>query len=91
MIDPDARALLALIEERGVPAVHTQSPQEARRFYRERRFFTQPPPPEVASVRDMQADGYPRGEIFSVGPIPFYAKTVGARISRVYYRYAKQL
>jgi GNAT superfamily N-acetyltransferase len=42
-------------------------------------------------LRDMQADGYPRGEIFSVGPIPFYAKTIGARISRVYYRYAKQL
>jgi predicted N-acetyltransferase YhbS len=42
-------------------------------------------------LRDMQADGYPRGEIFSVGPIPFYAKTVGARISRVYYRYAKRL
>jgi acetyl esterase len=59
VIDPDARALLALIEERGVPAVHTLSPDEARRFYRERRFFTQPPPPEVASVRDVQADGVP--------------------------------
>ena len=42
-------------------------------------------------LRDMRTDGYPRGEIFSVGPIPFYAKTVGARISRVFYRYAKQL
>src|SRR5438093_6556415 len=59
MIDPDARALLALIEERGVPAVHTLSPDEARRSYRGRRFFTQPEPPEVASVRDVQADGVP--------------------------------
>jgi mycothiol synthase len=42
-------------------------------------------------LRDMQADGYRWGEIFSVGPIPFYAKTVGASISRVYYRYAKAL
>ncbi|MGH2355462.1 MAG: GNAT family N-acetyltransferase [Chloroflexota bacterium] len=42
-------------------------------------------------LRDMQADGYRQGEIFSVGPIPFYAKTIGARISRVFYRYAKQL
>jgi mycothiol synthase len=42
-------------------------------------------------LRDMQTAGYSRGEIFSVGPIPFYAKTVGARISRVYYRYAKRL
>ena len=42
-------------------------------------------------LRDMQADGYQQGEIFSVGPIPFYAKTIGARISRVFYRYTKQL
>ena len=42
-------------------------------------------------LRDMRADGDARGEIFSVGPIPFYAKTIGARISRVYYRYAKPL
>ena len=42
-------------------------------------------------LRDMQADGYQRGEIFSVGPIPFYAQTVCAHISRVYYRYTKRL
>jgi GNAT superfamily N-acetyltransferase len=42
-------------------------------------------------LRDMQADAYRVGEIFSVGPIPFYAKTVGATISRVYYRYTKRL
>ena len=35
MIDPQARALLTLIEERGLPAVHTQTPDEARRLYRE--------------------------------------------------------
>ncbi len=42
-------------------------------------------------LRDMRADGYRRGEIFSVGPIPFYAKSVGASITRVFYRYAKSL
>lgn len=42
-------------------------------------------------LRDMRTDGYRRGEIFSVGPIPFYAKCVGADISRVFYRYTKQL
>ncbi|MBI3972704.1 MAG: GNAT family N-acetyltransferase [Chloroflexi bacterium] len=42
-------------------------------------------------LRDMRADGYERGEIFSVGPIPFYARTIDARISRVFYRYAKRL
>jgi predicted N-acetyltransferase YhbS len=42
-------------------------------------------------LRDLREDGHARGEIFSVGPIPFYARTIGARISRVYYRYAKAL
>jgi mycothiol synthase len=41
-------------------------------------------------LRDMREDGLERAEIFSVGPIPFYAKTVDARISRVFYRYAKR-
>jgi hypothetical protein len=53
----------------------------------------------------MQADGYRRGEtgvgrpawgdrrgeVFSVGPIPSFANTIGARISRVFYRHAKRL
>lgn len=59
MLDPQARALLDLMLERAVPPVHTISPADARRFYRERRFFTQPDPPEVAEVRDLQADGVP--------------------------------
>lgn len=59
MLDPQARALLDLMTERAVPPVHTISPQEARRLYRERRFFTQPDPPDVAEVRDLQADGVP--------------------------------
>ncbi len=42
MLHPDARALLDLIEERGLPAMHTLSPVEARAFYRDRRAFTQP-------------------------------------------------
>ena len=63
MLDPQARALLKLIEERGLPPMHTLPADEARRFYRERRFFTQPEPPAVASVTDLQADG-------PAGPIP---------------------
>lgn len=42
-------------------------------------------------LRDLRADGYLAGGIFAVGPIPFYAKTIGARISRVFYQYAKPL
>jgi acetyl esterase len=62
MLHPQARALLALIEERGVPPIHALPPAEARRVYRERRFFTQPAPPEVAEVRELQARG-PHGDI----------------------------
>jgi mycothiol synthase len=42
-------------------------------------------------LRDLRAAGYPHGEIFAVGPIPFYAKTVGARFGRIYYQYARPL
>ncbi len=63
MLHPQARALLRLIEEKGVPPTHTLTPVEARAFYRERRTFTQPDPPQVASVRDLQAPG-------PAGPIP---------------------
>lgn len=63
MLHPQARALLALIAERGVPPTHTLSPQEARAVYRDRRGFTQPAPPPVASVQSLQAEG-------PLGPIP---------------------
>jgi len=62
MLHPQARALLDLIEQRGLPPTHTLTPVEARAFYRERRFFTQPNPPEVSLLRELQADG-PHGAI----------------------------
>ena len=57
MIHPQTQALLALMIERGVPPTHTLSPADARAFYRERRFYTQPAPPAVASSRALQATG----------------------------------
>jgi len=57
MLHPQTRALLDLIEASGLPPTHTLTPEEARRFYRERRAFTQPEPPEVAEVRDVAIDG----------------------------------
>lgn len=57
MLDPQARALIDLMIERGVPPTHTMTPTEARRFYRERRFFTQVDPPAVAAVEMLRADG----------------------------------
>lgn len=63
MLHPQARALLRLMEEKGVPPTHTLTPEQARQAYRDRRSFTQPAAPEIASVRDLQAAG-------PAGPIP---------------------
>ena len=60
MLHPQARALLRLIEERGIPPTHTLSPQEARRIYLERRADTQPEPPGGAGRRAVAAEGIPR-------------------------------
>ena len=57
MLHPQASRLLQLIEQSGVPPVYQLTPEEARRAYRERRFFTQPDPPETASVQDLEAQG----------------------------------
>ncbi len=62
MLHPQARALLDFMEQRGVPPIHTLGPLEARKMYRERRFYTQPEAPPVALVQDIQAPG-PHGVI----------------------------
>ena len=62
MLHPQTKALLAFIEERGIPPTHTLSPDEARRIYRERRGALQPEPPAVGEVRELQAAG-PHGTI----------------------------
>jgi acetyl esterase len=56
MLDPQARALIDLMQERQVPPVYTLSPTEARRLYLERRGFTQPEAPAVAEIRDLRGD-----------------------------------
>jgi len=67
MLHPQARALLRLIEEKGLPPMHTLAPAQAREFYQLRRTFTQPDPPAVSAVRDLEARG-PQGPI----PLRFY-------------------
>jgi acetyl esterase len=62
MLHPQARALLDLIELRGLPPTHTLSPKDARALYRERRHATQPPPPKIGEVKDITASG-PNGPI----------------------------
>jgi acetyl esterase len=56
MLDPQARALIDLMQERQVPPVYTLSPTEARRLYLERRGFTQPEAPAVAEIRDLRGE-----------------------------------
>ena len=57
MLHPQARALLDLFEQLGLPPTHTLSPEQARLAYRERRALTQPEPPPVAQVQDLQVPG----------------------------------
>jgi acetyl esterase len=57
MLDPQARALIDLMIQRQVPPVHTLAPEEARRMYLERRFFTQPEPPVLPQVQALQTNG----------------------------------
>ena len=57
MLDPQAKALIDLIAERGLPPTHTLPPPEARAFYRERRTFSQPAPRPMAEVLELQAPG----------------------------------
>lgn len=52
MLDPQAKFLLQLMVERGVPAFNAQTPVEARQAYLMRKGFTQPEPPEVSRSHD---------------------------------------
>ena len=86
MLHPDARALLDLIEERKLPAMHTLTPVDARAFYRDRRFFTQPAAPDVGGVIDTRCEG-PHGTIplriyrpLGAGASPTKASTLPALV-----------
>jgi acetyl esterase len=57
MLDPQTKALLDLIVEKGVPPTHLLSPEEARKAYSERRFYSQPDAPEMALVEDISIPG----------------------------------
>jgi acetyl esterase len=62
MLHPHVQGLLDLIEQRGIPPIHALSPEDARALYRDRRHITQPAPPEVAEVQELEASG-PHGPI----------------------------
>lgn len=52
MLDPQAKFLLELMVERGVPAFNAQTPVEARQAYLMRKGFTQPEPPALSLIQD---------------------------------------
>ncbi len=62
-LDPDCLRVLALLRESGLAPVEKLTPAEARSNYRKTRSLLQPPPAEVAEVRDLTAPG-------PAGPIP---------------------
>jgi acetyl esterase len=70
MLDPQARALIDLMVERRIPPMHTLLPADARRFYRERRFFTQPDAPAVAEVHELRAGQVPLRAYRPAGAAP---------------------
>ena len=56
-LDSQARALLERAAQAKHPPVHTVSPREARRMYREMCRALQPPAPEVAAVSELSFPG----------------------------------
>ena len=80
MLDPQARALIDLMVQKAVPPVHTLEPAEARRFYRDRRAFTQPDAPVLASVDSLSVPG-PAGEL----PLRLYRPLPGVLPVLVYF------
>ena len=56
-LHPDAERLLELVRAAGRPAFETLSPAEARQAYAAGRVVLQPPPDDVAEVRDISIPG----------------------------------
>jgi acetyl esterase len=61
-LDPDAAAVFKAFQEAGRPAYETLSPAEAREFYLQARFITNPDPPELKSVTPLAIPS-PHGSI----------------------------
>src|ERR1700732_2085961 len=61
-LDPDAAFVFKAFQEAGRPAYETLSPTEAREFYLQARFVTNPEPPELKSVAPLAIPS-PHGQI----------------------------
>jgi acetyl esterase len=62
VLDPDAAAVYKAFQEAGRPAYETLTAPEARAYYGQARFATNPEPPELARVTALAIPA-PHGEI----------------------------
>ena len=62
ILDPDAAFVFKAFQEAGRPAYETLSPEEAREYYRQARFVSNPEPPELKSVTPLAIPA-PHGSI----------------------------
>jgi acetyl esterase/lipase len=62
-LDPDAAAVFRAFQEAGRPPYETVSPAEAREFYSQARFVSNPEPPELDQVQPLTIPS-------PAGPIP---------------------
>ena len=53
VLDPDAAAVYRAFQEAGRPAYETLTAPEARAYYSQARFATNPEPPELARVAQL--------------------------------------
>ena len=53
-LDPQAQAFIDLLIRKGAPPTHTLTPEQARKFYRDRCALTQPALPPLHEVRGVQ-------------------------------------
>ena len=61
-LDPDAAFVFKAFQDAGRPAYETLSPPEAREYYRQARFVTNPEPPQLKSVNPLAIPA-PHGKI----------------------------
>jgi acetyl esterase len=52
-LDPDAAAVFKAFQDAGRPAYESVSPAEAREFYLQARFVSNPEPPELQSIEPL--------------------------------------
>ncbi|MCJ9707256.1 alpha/beta hydrolase, partial [Bradyrhizobium sp. SHOUNA76] len=53
VLDPDAAAVYRAFQDAGRPAYETLTAAEARAYYAQARFATNPEPPELARVAEL--------------------------------------